>query len=170
VGAVGEYIRTGLVWENWLSNFKQGMPLIDQYGEQAMVFDVTLTTPGLFDLRSMFDVVTELDVISYFKITFAFDPSIIMSPMALPRYILEPLIQEQLEYMRPRVTRKTQVYIDTLENMLKRPTFDEQWPDTCAQGLKQAKENILFLESIRKQKTTFREVLNDQAKEWWDNL
>jgi hypothetical protein len=79
VGTVGEYIRTGLKWNQWIDNFKQGHFLIDQYGDDALVFDVTLTTPGLFDLKNMFDCVTELGVKSYFKITFAFDPSVVMS-------------------------------------------------------------------------------------------
>lgn len=170
VGDVGEYIRSGLVWTKWLDNFKKGIHLIDQYGDNAMVFDVTVTTPGLFDLKKMFDTVTELDVISYFKITFAFDPSKVMSPMCLPRHILEPTIEELLSYMEPRVTRKTQVYVETLKSMLDRKTFDEQWPDTYKQELKNGKDYILYLEKIRNQKITFRETLSDVAKEWWDNL
>lgn len=170
VGDVGEYIRTGLNWEEWLENFKKGMFLIDQYGDDALVFDVTLTTPGFFDLKNLFDTVTELDVKSYLKITFAFDPSIVMSPMCLPREILDHKIHELLEYMKPRQTSKNKVYIDTLKDMLERPTFEEQWSTEAQEGLKRGKENIEFLESIRKQKTTFFDILDDSAKEWWESL
>lgn len=169
VGTVGEYIRTGLKWNQWIDNFKQGHFLIDQYGDDALVFDVTLTTPGLFDLKNMFDCVSELGVKSYFKITFAFDPSVVMSPLCLPKDILEETVNELLEYMEPRVTPKTQVYIDTLKNLLTRPTFYESYPD-AEQGIKQGKQNIEFLESIRDCDVTFRSVLNDRAKEWWDNI
>ena len=169
VGTVGEYIRTGLKWNQWIDNFKQGYFLIDQYGDDALVFDVTLTTPGLFDLKNMFDCVTELGVKSYFKITFAFDPSVVMSPLCLPKDILEETVNELLEYMEPRVTPKTQVYIDTLKNLLTRPTFYESYPD-AEQGIKQGKQNIEFLESIRDCDVTFRSVLNNRAKEWWDKI
>ena len=169
VGTVGEYIRTGLKWNQWIDNFKQGYFLIDQYGDDALVFDVTLTTPGLFDLKNMFDCVTELGVKSYFKITFAFDPSVVMSPLCLPKDILEETVNELLEYMEPRVTPKTQVYIDTLKNLLTRPTFYESYPD-AKQGIKQGKQNIEFLESIRDCDVTFRSVLNNRAKEWWDKI
>ena len=169
VGTVGEYIRTGLKWNQWIDNFKQGHFLIDQYGDDALVFDVTLTTPGLFDLKNMFDCVSELGVKSYFKITFAFDPSVVMSPLCLPKDILEETVNELLEYMEPRVTPKTQVYIDTLKNLLTRPTFYESYPD-AKQGIKQGKQNIEFLESIRDCDVTFRSVLNNRAKEWWDKI
>jgi hypothetical protein len=169
VGTVGEYIRTGLKWNQWIDNFKQGYFLIDQYGDDALVFDVTLTTPGLFDLKNMFDCVSELGVKSYFKITFAFDPSVVMSPLCLPKDILEETVNELLEYMEPRVTPKTQVYIDTLKNLLTRPTFYESYPD-AKQGIKQGKQNIEFLESIRDCDVTFRSVLNNRAKEWWDKI
>ena len=170
VGAVGEYIRTGLNWDQWIQNFKDGMFLLDKYGNDALVFDVTLTTPGLFDLKNLFDTVLELDVKSYFKITFAFDPSIVMCPMVLPRNILDNTIYDLLEYIEPKLTSKTYVYKETLENMLTRPTFEEQWPDTHLESIKNGKRNIEFLEKIRNQKITFSEILNDEARDWWNTL
>jgi hypothetical protein len=169
VGNVGEYIRTGLNWNKWLQNFKEGMFLIDKYGDNAIVFDVTLTTPGLFDLKNMFDTVTELNVKSYFKITFAFDSSVLMSPMCLPRNVLDEQIHDLLKYIKPRVTHKTFVYQETLENMLNRPTFEQEFND-YKDGWKKGKNNILFLESIRQQSVTFREILSDSGKQWWDSI
>jgi hypothetical protein len=170
VGDVGEYIRTGLVWDSWLKNFEQGMFLIDKYGDDAIVFDVTLTTPGLFDLKRLFDVVTELNVKTYLKTTFAFDPSIAMSPLCLPREILENHIRLLLEYIEPRITYKTAVYRDTLYELLKRETFEEQYPEIYREGLCRGKRNILHLESIRNQQVTFRETLNENGKQWWDSI
>lgn len=170
VGDIGEYIRTGINWNEWINNFKQGMFLIDQFGNDAIVFDVTLTTPGLFGLKELFDIVTELNVKTYLKVTFAFDPSIAMSPLMLPRYILEPIIENLLDYIDPKLTDKTQVYKDTLLSLLKRKTFEEEWPDAFLISIKDGKRNILFLESIRNQKTTFSEILSGDAKIWWDSL
>ena len=168
VGDVGEYIRTGLNWQEWLENFKKGMFLIDQYGDDALVFDVTLTTPGFFDLKNLFDTVTELDVKSYLKITFAFDPSVLMSPMCLPRDILDNEIYRLIDYMESKQTTKNKIYVDTLKDMLTRQNFYEQWPEEVDSGLSKGKRNIEFLETIRNQKTTFRETLNREAKKWWD--
>lgn len=170
-GAIGEYIRTGIKWDEWLVNFKKGMWLIDEYGDDALAFDVTLTTPGLFGLKDLFDVVTELDVKSYFKFTYGFDPFVLMCPDALPKSVVEPYCNELIEYMEPRKTWKTQVYIDSLKNLIERKSFEQQWEgDELQNGLKNGKQNILFLEKIREQELTFREILNDPGKEWWDGI
>jgi hypothetical protein len=170
VGDVGEYIRTGLDWNQWLDNFKKGMFLIKQFGDDALVFDVTLTTPGLFDLKQLFDVVTELNVKSYLKITFAFDPSIPMSPLILPRDILEKTVTDLLEYIEPRLTFKNKIYKDVLLDLLKRQTFEEQWPDSAKDGARRAKKTVMFLESARTQELTFEEILPNYAKDWWKNI
>ena len=170
-GAIGEYIRTGIKWDEWLDNFKRGIYLNEEYGDDAMVFDVTLTTPGLFGLKDLFDVVTELDVKSYFKFTYGFTPNVLMCPDALPKSIVEPYCNELIEYMESRKTEKTQVYIDSLKNLIERKSFDEQWEgDDLKYGMRNGKENLLFLEKIRDQELTFREILNEPGKEWWDGI
>jgi sulfatase maturation enzyme AslB (radical SAM superfamily) len=170
-GAIGEYIRTGIKWDDWLDNFKRGIYLNEQYGDDGMVFDVTLTTPGLFGLKDLFDVVTELDVKSYFKFTYGFTPNVLMCPDALPKSIVEPYCNELIEYMESRKTEKTQVYIDSLKNLIERKSFDEQWEgDDLKYGMRNGKENLLFLEKIRDQELTFREILNEPGKEWWDGI
>tara|TARA_B100000929_G_scaffold291159_2_gene288505 strand:- start:489 stop:1814 length:1326 start_codon:yes stop_codon:yes gene_type:complete len=168
-GAIGEYIRTGLDWDKWLSNFKQGLFLKDLYGDDAIVFDVTLTLPGLFSLKDLFDTVNELDVKTYLKITFAFDSTVLMSPMCLPRDILNNIIDDLLEYIEPRSTRKTQVYVDTLKEMKNRPVFEEQY-DNYKDGFREGKQRLLDLERIRKQPITMEEILssNEQALRWWN--
>ena len=142
VGEVGEYIRTGLDYNKWIEHFKKGMFLIELYGDDAMVFDVTLTTPGLYDLHNMIDVVLDLDVKSYVKITFAFDPSVLMNPLCLPRNVLESVVNKQLDYLETRLTAKTQVYKDTLLNILQRPTFEEEYPDSYVEGNRRGKDYI----------------------------
>ena len=168
-GKIGEYIRTGLNWEKWISNFKKGMFLKDIYGDDAIVFDVTLTLPGLFSLKDLFDTVTELDVKTYLKITFSFDSTVLMSPMSLPRDILDEIIDELLDYMAPRVTHKTQVYVDTLKEMKNRPVFEEQY-DNYKEGFVEGRKRLLDLEKIRTQPITMQEILsvNPRALSWWN--
>lgn len=167
---VGEYIRDGLVWDEWIENFKSGMFLIDQFGDDAMVFDVTLTTPGLFHLKDLFDVARELDVKSYFKFTFAFDPSVVMSPMCLPKGVSKPWCEELISYFDKNRTWKNKVYAESLRNLISRQSFDEEWPDTFRDGLKRGKEFQEFLDEKRNSKIMFRDTLRGDAIEWWDNL
>ena len=125
---VGEFIRDGLKWDEWIDNFESGMFLIDQFGDDAMVFDVTLTTPGLLHLKDLFDVAWKLDVKSYFKFTFAFDPSVVMSPMCLPKSVSKPLCEDMISYFEKKKTWKNRVYIESLKNLINRKSFDEEWP------------------------------------------
>jgi len=168
IGEIGEYIRSGLRWNDWINNFEAGMFLIDQFGDNAIVFDVTLTLPGLFSMKEMFDLVTELNVKSYFKITFSFDSSVLMSPMLLPRNILDDILDDLIAYCEPKVTHKTQVYVDTFRSMKTRPVFEEEytdWQDGFARGRKQ----LLKLEEIRNASLTMERILSNHtgAHSWW---
>lgn len=169
-GTIGEYIRTGLRWDSWIEDFKKGMFLLDQFGDDAMVFDVTLTTPGLFGMKEMFDLVTELDIKSYVKITFAFDPKVFMCPYVLPRHILDPILDDLIAYCEPKVTPKTQVYVDTFKEMKTRPTFEEQYPDYI-DGFRIGKARVEKIEKIRNDTTvSFKRILREHCRpayEWY---
>ena len=167
---VGEFIRDGLKWDEWIDNFESGMFLIDQFGDDAMVFDVTLTTPGLLHLKDLFDVAWKLDVKSYFKFTFAFDPSVVMSPMCLPKNVSKPLCEDMISYFEKKKTWKNRVYIESLKNLINRKSFDEEWPDTYSDALKRGKEFQQFLDKIRNTKLTFEDTLYGNALEWWNNI
>lgn len=168
-GPIGEYIRTGLNWDKWLSNFKQGLFLKAQFGNDAIVFDVTLTMPGLFSLKEMFDLAIELDIKTYLKITFSFDSTVLMSPMSLPRNVLNEIIDDLLAYIEPRITPKTQVYAETLHEMKKRPVFEEQY-DNYKDGFAEGRKRLLDIEAIRTQPITMEEILsaNGNALAWWN--
>ena len=126
-GPIGEFIRTGLKWKEWDQNFREGVALPG--GKDRMLMDLTLTGPGMFDLKRFFDYALELDVKIETKRMFAFHPDIVFSPMAWPRHILDRIIKENLDYIVPRATHKQQTLIRELENMLVTPTFQEQWQD-----------------------------------------
>ena len=126
-GPIGEFIRTGLKWNEWDQNFREGVALPG--GKDRMLMDLTLTGPGMFDLKNFFNYALELDVKIETKRMFAFHPDIVFSPMAWPRHILDRIIKENLDYIVPRATHKQQTLIRELENMLVTPTFQEQRPD-----------------------------------------
>ena len=169
-GQIGEFIRTGLVWEKWLENFKAGIFLKKQFGDDAIVLDVTLTTPGLFDMKNMIDLAIELDVKSYVKIAFAFDSSVLMCPFALPREVLDEILDDLIDYCTNRATPKTQVYLDTFRHMKNRKTFREQYPD-YEKGFKRGKSYLQKIAVYRKDNFTMENILskNKLALDWWIN-
>ena len=47
-------------WEEWDRNFREGVALTG--GKDKMIMDLTLTGPGMFDLKNFLDYALELDV------------------------------------------------------------------------------------------------------------
>ena len=130
-GEIVEYIRKGIKWEKWLSNFKEGLKLPG--GNEKMLLDLTITGPGMFALKDLFNLALELNVRIETKIMFAFHPDVVLSPFAWPRHILDRKIDELLEYMEPRSTNRTSTLVLTLRDMKKRLTFQEQFGNSDTQ-------------------------------------
>ena len=166
-GEVAEYIRTGLKWDQWLKNFKDGMFLNRQFGMNGMVIDVTITLPGLFDMKNLMRLAAELNVKSYVKITFDFESSAVMSPMCLPHNILDPILDDLIEYEKTLYNPFTKVYSDTFKDMKNRKTFDEKY-DNYEQGIKWGKERYMKLEEHRKG-IKMTDILTGDALTWWQN-
>lgn len=176
-GKIAEFIRTGLKYDKWLENFKQGIFLNSKYGMDAMVIDVTITLPGLLDMKSLMDLAVQLGVKSYVKITFDFDSSIVMSPMCLPREILDPILNDLIEYEKTINSPFTKVYRETFENMLLRPTFEEKYPANYKLGLKHGKDRMQKIAAFRKdgkenQAVTIEEIFSNhkQVLDWWQQI
>jgi hypothetical protein len=167
---IGEYIRSGLKWDEWLINFKNGIFLNQQYGMDAMVLDVTLTLPGMLDMKNMIDLAVELKVKSYVKITFDFDPSAIMSPMCLPREILNPLLDELIEYESMHGNELTRVYRDTFIDMKTRPNFSEKY-EHYSRGLVNGKHRYDKIDEHRKD-GNMRDILKTSKAiiDWYDSI
>jgi hypothetical protein len=166
-GDIVEFIRKGIVWEDWLSNFKRGLETPG--GKHKMLFDLTITGPGMFALKDLFDLSLELDVRIETKIMFAFHPDIVFSPFAWPRSILDRKLDELLAYMEPRATDKQHTLISTLKSMKERPTFEEQWPDQYVQGKQNGKGFQERLDQIRQEKYRLEDIYkaDDELYNWW---
>jgi hypothetical protein len=161
---VGEYLRTGLDYDQWVKNFQQGVA-IQQHARQMRI-DFTLTLPGLFEIESIERLAQELGVDILSKVIFSFTPDIILSPLSLPRSILSGRIDRLLTTVRTTVMR------DMLLQLQQRPTFQEQWPDTWQQGLVKGKRRILCLEQIRQDTYTIDDILEQDPEiyEWWQSI
>ena len=164
-GAVGEYIRTGLNYESWLNNFREGLTIAKH--RRQMRLDFTLTLPGLFEVVNMQRLADELGVDILAKVTFTFTPDIIMSPLALPQKILDRLV-DQL------ITNNTlgRALKDVLVQLKNRPTMAEQWPEEYEQGMQKGKRRILALEHIRKDSLCMKDILSadQEVLTWWNNI
>jgi hypothetical protein len=162
-GAIGEYIRTGLDYNVFLENFQEGLQ--HARNRRQMRLDFTLTLPGLFEIENMQNLAKELDVDILAKVIFSFSPNIIFSPLAMPRRILDRVIDE----LTPIATGAMQ---DVLVQLKHRPTFEEQWPDTYKEGLASGKRSLLNLENIRKDKFTLGDILKQDPEiyEWYQNI
>jgi hypothetical protein len=157
---IGEYIRTGLDYEQFCRNFEHGL----QYATNArqMRIDFTLTLPGMFEVDAMERLSQTYGVQLLAKVIFSFSPDIIMSPLALPRALLDPWIDEL-------AGRSAGAMRDVLLQLKTRPTFEEQWPDTYQAGLSKGKARVLRLEQIRTQSVTMTDILGTRPEvlEWW---
>ena len=166
-GEIVEFIRKGIVWEKWLDNFKQG--LLVPGGKDKMLLDLTITGPGMFSLKDLFDLSLELDVKIETKIMFAFHPDIVFSPFAWPRHILDRKIDDLLGYMEPKATFKQYTLINTLKEMKSRPTFAEQWPESYKKAFKNGKQYQKQLDAIRKDTLNLDKIykMDDELYQWW---
>jgi hypothetical protein len=162
-GPIGEYIRTGLNYAAWLKNFKQGL----QYTRhpRQMRIDFTLTLPGLFEVLNIQKLSTELGIDILAKVVFSFTPDIILSPLSLPRHLLEPWLDELI----PTTHGALQ---DVLIQLKTRPTFAEQWPDQWRAGLAQGKARVLKLETIRNDTYTLSDILSarPEIQKWYNEI
>ena len=160
---IGEYIRTGLDYEQFCRNFEHGLEYATN--PRQMRLDFTLTLPGMFETGAMEKLSQTYGVQLLAKVIFSFSPDIIMSPLALPRHLLDPWVDEL-------AGRSAGAMRDVLLQLKNRPTFEEQWPDTYRAALAKGQARVLKLESIRTQKITMAEILSARTdvKEWWDQI
>jgi len=163
-GATGEYIRTGLNYESWLANFVQGCQMAKH--RRQMRIDFTLTMPGLFEVENINALAQSLDVDILAKVVFSFTPDIILSPLALPRQLLDDTVDRLVDRLPAGALQ------DVLLQLKQRPTFAEQWPDSWQAGLAKGKARVLKLEQIRQDTYTLRDILaaNPAVQEWYDKI
>lgn len=163
-GDVGEYIRTGLDYRQWLANFEKGLSLTRH--RRQMRIDFTLTLPGLLDVLNVEQLAMGYNVDLLCKVVFSFSPDIVLSPLSLPRHILEPTVTKILEQCKLNSTK------EMLTTLLTRPTFGEQWPLQWEDGLRRGKQRIKRLEKLRTAPTDIDRILmkNDDIYTWWKNI
>jgi hypothetical protein len=166
-GRIGEYIRTGLKYDSWLENFAEGVSYSTH--RRQMRIDFTLTLPGLFEIERIARLSATYGTQILAKVVFSFSPDIVMSPLALPRPILDRWVDEILD----GPTTPLGPLKDILVQLKTRPTFQEQYgEEEYTKGIAQGKARVLQLEAIRSQDITMAEILSERADvyEWWTSI
>ena len=157
---IGEYIRTGLDYGEFYNNFTQGLEYATH--PRQMRVDFTLTLPGMFEVGAMQKLAQHWGVELLAKVIFSFTPDIVMSPLALPRSLLHPWLDELIPECQGAMR-------DVLTQLKTRPTFEEQWPDTYKENIVKGKRRVLKLEQIRTQSITMTDILSQRPDvlKWW---
>lgn len=163
-GPIGEYIRTGLNYNQWLENYQQAVKY-RRYSRQCRI-DFTLTLPGLFEVERIVQLAEQTSSEILAKVVFSFSPDIILSPLALPRELLDNCVDRLVNNVPAGALR------DVLLQLKSRPTFAEQWPDTYQAGLARGKARVLQLEQIRGDTYTLADILstNKEMYEWYQSI
>ena len=163
-GDIGEYIRTGLKYQDWLENFREGLKYARN--PRNMRIDFTLTLPGMFEVERIQQLSEELGVEVLAKVVFAFTPDIVMSPLALPRQLLDRTVDNLVTQL------PTGALQDVLLQLKQRATFAEQWPEQWQAGLAKGKQRMLQLESIRTTPTSMAQILSTDPEiyQWWNQI
>ena len=136
-----------------------------------MRIDFTLTLPGMLDIPNIVRLSNDLGCGLLSKCIFSFSGDILLSPLALPRDILIPWIDEIQHEIKDIISPRNQSMWDLLEQLKTRQTFEEQYNDPAA--LKRGKAHLMKLETIRKDAIlTMQDILAayKPAVEWWNNI
>jgi len=140
-------------------NFKEGLSVAKTSREMRL--DYTITMPGLLELKNMFDLSQELDTEILTKVMFTFSNDEILSPLALPKQLLETIIDEALAYIEPRATRKQRSLIDVLKNLRQRETF---------MATKKGKDRQERIDTIRRQDIKKILAKDERVLNWWTSI
>jgi hypothetical protein len=120
----------------------------------------------MFEVENIVRLAQELDTEILAKVVFSFTPDIIMSPLALPREILNRKVDELTAKMPSGAMR------DVLLQLKNRPTFEEQWPAEWQAGLAKGKARVLQLEQIRSDTYTLADILSQDSEilAWYNEI
>ena len=172
-GKIGEFIRSGLNWQQWLKNFEEGVKHSKGRDDTSMMFDVTISLPSLFCIEELLDEALRMNVRMEVKIMFAFDPFVILHPLSVPREAMTPFLNQLIKKIEPKITDKQRPLLNTLMDLKRRPTFQESWPDTWRESFIQGKKYLKTIGQRRNDgiegNTSFEEIYSTEPSilEWW---
>lgn len=170
-GEIGEYIRSGLKYNEWLKNIKTGLPYID-YVHKKIQLDLTITLPGLFDLENMVHLSNETGLELLTKQVFNFSPDNAMSPLFMPYDLMKEILEDVKFKTIQYKNRNLRNFFQQLDEMIKQKRNNELVYDEkiYKEGQKKGKAQIEYLDRIRK--TDIKKILsrNERVLKWWNSI
>ena len=97
---------------------------------------------------------------------FDFSPDIAMSPLFLPRKLLERSVNEIL--LTHGVDNRT--IREMLKGLLERPTFEEQFPDTYQKARTEGKWRMNALDKLRGGMTFANTLQRQDVQDWYNEI
>ena len=170
-GEVGEYIRTGLKYDEWLANMKHGISFIEQR-HQRIQLDLTITLPGLFDLENMVHLSNTLGIELLTKQVFNFSHDNAMAPLFMPYDIMAEIIEDVKDKTVQYTNKNLRNFFQQLDEMLSQRRNNELVYDKekYKQGQIDGKNELLRLDRIRGTDITKILRKNKKALEWWKSI
>ena len=172
-GEIGEYIRTGLKYNEWLENIKYGLKFCDNnHDYKRMQLDLTITLPGLFDLENMVHLSNDLGIELLTKQVFNFSHDNAMAPLFMPYDIMSGIIDDVREKTIKYKNKNLSNFFGQLDEMQKQKRNNEYVYDKeqYTEGQRRGKAEIERLDRIRG--TDIKKILqrNKKALEWWTSI
>jgi len=171
-GDIGEYLRTGMTWDKWVYNLDYAIANTKKDKNQEVLLEILFTLPGLFDLPQIIKFASQRDLKLEYKIYEDLENLPLMSPLCLPRDILELLIDNHTKLLFPEASVNNLRIIKELIALKKKRTLQESYPDEWLMILKKSKEHLLTLESRNPNQLAFSQIIktNVMISSWWDDI
>ena len=169
-GEIGEYIRTGLKYDEWLENMRYARKWVKH--PRQLQLDLTVTLPGLFDLENMYELQKDLKIPLLCKKVFSFSADTYMSPLFLPRRLLNKIVMKVKEkYKDEKKSVFNMAFLEGLNDLMNHLTNDERYDkETCEQGWRDGKGQCEMIDKRRG--TDIKKILATDLEvlEWWTSI
>lgn len=169
-GEIGEYVRTGLKYDEWYANMKYARKFTTH--PRQLQLDLTVTLPGLFDLENMYELSQDLAVPLLCKKVFSFSPDVFMSPLFMPQKLLHMMVDKvRKKVENEKKTVFNLAFLQGLEDLKNHPTNDMRYDkQTCEKGWKAGKAECERLDRIRGTDITKILAMEPEVLEWWTSI
>ena len=169
-GEIGEYIRTGLKYDEWLENMRYARKWVKH--PRQLQLDLTVTLPGLFDLENMYELQKDLKIPLLCKKVFSFSADTYMSPLFLPRRLLNKIVMKVKEkYKDEKKSVFNLAFLEGLDDLMNHPTNDERYDkETCEQGWRDGKGQCEMIDKRRGNDIKKILAIDPEVLEWWTSI
>ena len=173
VGKVGEFIRTGLDFEQWLTNVK--VLRDSQLSNLVLELDFTMTLPGLLGLEEMLVCANELGLKIRGKMVNPELETVLMSPLSLPKPLLHSLVINVESRVRPHINDKNRSILNLLDYLKTTEVYAEQssrWNEALSFSYQAQKRVAQARGDGQNGRLSMADILAraPDILEWWNSL